>query len=363
MPKTQINSLTSLRFFASAAIVAFHMWPLLPGDRIGVLSQGVSFFFVLSGFILTHVYGSEFDVRKFYVNRLARLWPIHVFCFALCVLLISPNPFFAPWRGIALANIFMVQSWFPFVGFPFSFNGASWSISAEIAFYLTFPLLVSTRYFWIAYGLIVATTATILMLVQPPPTHYAMFDLFPPHVVLQFPLTRLFEFATGIAAARFCTNIRPRINGTALELFAVLLVVFSAATSLAVAQYFPWSYAAWYRESGGAPIFAVAIVIFSWERGYISRALNNPVFVRLGEISFSTYMLHQIVIYSCERYFPGAPSIYAVPGILFTTYAGSYLMWRYIEVPARGFIIGLWTPRSALTFRSGRGSPVHRGST
>lgn len=47
-----------------------------------------------------------------------------------------------------LANLFLVHSWVPFTHFFFSFNGPSWSIATELAFYLCFPLLVWSRRYW-----------------------------------------------------------------------------------------------------------------------------------------------------------------------------------------------------------------------
>jgi peptidoglycan/LPS O-acetylase OafA/YrhL len=58
----QIKCLTSLRFFAAAMIVVFHSvdaFGIIQSRKIQFsLVQGVSFFFVLSGFILTFVYPS-----------------------------------------------------------------------------------------------------------------------------------------------------------------------------------------------------------------------------------------------------------------------------------------------------------------
>ena len=81
----KLDALTSLRFFAAMAIViehtkdAFHVtaWihSPIPYD------YGVSFFFVLSGFILTYNYreiGDFAACRRFYVARFARIWPLHV---------------------------------------------------------------------------------------------------------------------------------------------------------------------------------------------------------------------------------------------------------------------------------------------
>lgn len=79
-----LPALTGLRFFAAFAIVVLHgmaAWPLPIFVAELALNQGVSFFFVLSGFILTYVYrdlSGKGAVREFYIHRIARIWPVHI---------------------------------------------------------------------------------------------------------------------------------------------------------------------------------------------------------------------------------------------------------------------------------------------
>lgn len=75
-----LAALTALRFPAALAILIHHcngvFWP---AAELGPLDAGVSFFFVLSGYILTHVYGGRVigpnALRRFHVARIARIWP------------------------------------------------------------------------------------------------------------------------------------------------------------------------------------------------------------------------------------------------------------------------------------------------
>src|SRR5690242_12560766 len=93
-----IRSLTSLRFFAAMAIVLFHFTSLLPFDANAHTNfflkchLGVDFFFILSGFVLMHVYQDAFSngidaSLPFYFRRLARIYPLHAATFLLCVVL------------------------------------------------------------------------------------------------------------------------------------------------------------------------------------------------------------------------------------------------------------------------------------
>jgi peptidoglycan/LPS O-acetylase OafA/YrhL len=91
-----IDSLTSLRFFAAFAIVLHHAKGLVFSSEFmkGVpLFSGVSFFFVLSGFILSYVYSGKIEsigLYKFYTSRFSRIWPPHIFTFVL-VLVFFPT--------------------------------------------------------------------------------------------------------------------------------------------------------------------------------------------------------------------------------------------------------------------------------
>jgi peptidoglycan/LPS O-acetylase OafA/YrhL len=148
----QLKPLTSLRFFAAVWVVLYHYWPNLGLERPEIVSKGylgVELFFVLSGFILSHVYLSAageggFRYREFLWARIARIYPLHLFTLAGIGLMgaaalalgrhVDPN-------SISLAalpsNLLLVQAWgfSPVAGW----NHPSWSISAEWFAYLSFP--------------------------------------------------------------------------------------------------------------------------------------------------------------------------------------------------------------------------------
>jgi peptidoglycan/LPS O-acetylase OafA/YrhL len=82
--KARLSALTTLRFIAASGIVLHHLrGPLLPNDAFAAwpLDNAVSFFFVLSGFILAYTYPKlerPGAVRDFFVARIARIWPVHL---------------------------------------------------------------------------------------------------------------------------------------------------------------------------------------------------------------------------------------------------------------------------------------------
>jgi Acyltransferase family len=165
----KLNALTGLRFFAAFAIVIHHSrGTFLPVDAMSLwpLDSAVSFFFVLSGFILTHVYPELptcKHITKFFLARVARLWPVHVVTLVLALLLFPEIMLRSGWWALG-ANIAALHAWIPRGDFFFSFNAVSWSISCELGFYLLFPLLINDlRSTW-AWKLIPSLLAAMVLI-------------------------------------------------------------------------------------------------------------------------------------------------------------------------------------------------------
>ena len=128
--RRRLPALTGLRFVAAAMVFVLHSMP--QPEKWLSLDQGVSFFFVLSGFILTYIYPDLPDfaaVKRFYVARAARLWPLHL----LTMLLVVGVGGIRSFETLAL-NALLLQAWMPVQRIYFSSNPVSWSISTEASF-------------------------------------------------------------------------------------------------------------------------------------------------------------------------------------------------------------------------------------
>jgi peptidoglycan/LPS O-acetylase OafA/YrhL len=376
----KLEPLTSLRFFAAAAIVVHHAAghfgvPLEEELRPFVLDQAVSFFFVLSGFILAYVYPAlptRADRVRFWRARFARLWPAHAFAFALSLLLIGELPEFL--RGLtALLNLAMVHAWVPAEASFFSFNAPSWSISTEFGFYVLFVFWVqrfASTWWWklaLAAALVVALAWVAGALALP--IHVEGWHLSLGALLYVNPLARSFEFVLGMSA----TLVFPRLEaavarrawlGSLLEL-AALACVFVATTNAAplahsaAGAFFGRPLAIWMVHGGIACVpFAIAVVVFACRAGLVSRLLSLPVLQTLGEISFSIYLLHQILI---RWYKPRAASFADIPqplqlavfvAILLTL---AHFVWSAVERPLRDWIAGRGRPRGAFASWRARG--------
>lgn len=356
----QLHALTSLRFFAAAAIVLFHLrGTLIPTFPGSYLALGVSFFFVLSGFILTYVYGERPNVRAYLLSRLARLWPVHIATLVLTVWLLQPGTIGNPqWIAPFLLNAALLHSWVPISGVVFSFNAVSWSISTELAFYLLFPLVVGVQFrSWLAF--FVVLTVTIILTME-----YAnialsraeLWQISSMHIANQHPLLRVCEFLTGVGFCKLFLRhvsggvVGSAVRGTAREIAAIALVMGFAAVSIPLQRFASTELSlpvlgAWASQSAGMVLFGFAVMVFAQERGALSTLLKWRPLVLLGEISFATYMLHQIVIRYALRadWTSLLGTEVALVVVLGATYAGSYVLWRWVEMPGRRILQSLGT--------------------
>src|SRR5579859_888104 len=97
---------------------------------------------------------TPFDYREFVVNRVARIYPVHIVCLALAVgrivakqELMQKEIIGTPgntWTELA-ANVLLVNSWFPWQ--KNGWNDVAWSVSAEWFAYLAFPIFIMAARF------------------------------------------------------------------------------------------------------------------------------------------------------------------------------------------------------------------------
>lgn len=312
-----LKPLTSLRFAAAAMILAWHASNYFPAAR-GLasypLEQGVSFFFVLSGFILTHAYSRRSITFPHFVGlRLARLWPVHLVTAILVILFIRADSqqlpgtgWFSPWLALA-SNLTLTHALVPFQLYVFSWNSVSWSISTELFFYLAFLFLLrnlGTTWHWKllgSFGLLLGLAAVASAAGLPRTAGFTELNIA--FLVYASPLARGFEFVLGMVTYLAWQSLGRlsvgRMRATGLEVAALALVAwwyFGGQTMLR--PLFGWSdtLAYWFHVAGACFAFAPLILAFAGAQGAIGQALSLRPFVWLGEVSFCLYMVHQIVM-------------------------------------------------------------------
>ena len=382
----KLNALTGLRALAALAVFAQHFMRIMDIKvNVGPIGAiAVSFFFVLSGFILVYVYKDRLTrstTPKFYFTRFARIWPLHIACLLLIAWLTQRVLPQSDWPWIrTVAHWSLLQGWYPTLHWTTCYNSVAWTISTEAFFYLMFPLLLlgTSRQFCIKYACLFPLTfgGMIWMANTIEPASaiksIANASLDPINIVQFFPPFRLLEFMTGMAAglifrsriAAPATTVKSKINwkvtakATALETLVFALSVGSFQL-LFVCGLFRYLYTIetsgqamvyWFSYSGGMFFHAAAIYVFARSAGLISRFFGSRVMVFLGEISFAFYMIHYTLIHVVKKEFwIGTNFSIGYFAVLTLVLSVGVSAWLYylVEVPAKATLLKWYAERSS----------------
>lgn len=339
-----LPALTGLRAVAALLVLGSHA-PLFIGvQQWGPFNQGalgVDIFFILSGFIIGYVHFGDFCVlaTSRYVTflglRLSRIYPVHAFTLAICVAFASVRAVLGVGNehnlrytgGSLIANVLLVQAWGWFE-YP-TWNTVAWSISAEWLAYLAFPGIarilhnVSKRVVQVALSVLIVSFLVFMYFAEKYqlPTNASWAG---PRVII--------TFSAGVCIyclwrnhAMFFARKRWLADGAAIVL---VLGVWCDSYLLTV-----------------VPAFVIVPALASG-RGLITRILQAPIFIHLGLISYSLYMLHYLVmeimfapIYYTRLFNAGIELRFVVlPFSLIAAFVAAELCYRHVEVPSRGFL-------------------------
>lgn len=286
----EIYPLTSLRFFAASLVVLEHL-QMLPGlEWLGFNNDfpgiaGVRIFFVLSGFIISYTYwhrdwvrDSSTIAKEFYWSRFARIYPLHWLTFLLALPLgmnsntarVSLSDF--PWL-LTLTD----KLWPGFSVGPQPVK-AAWTLSCEVLFYISTPLLFmllarSRKPLLASTFLFSGFSATILALAAAFPKLNWSAYLELPHFLLGI---LGFHLAQRVNFARWSNTL---IGG------GVFLLVGAGAISHTFLR--PEFVHCTYAPGALALILGCATV-----SGRTGDFLSLPFIVLLGHASYALYLLH-----------------------------------------------------------------------
>jgi len=357
--RPRLPAITSLRFFAAFHVALFHMKEMgvitSPGwlkSFAGIGYVGVSFFFVLSGFILVYTYaGRTLNLRDFWQARFARIYPAYLFSLVLFFpffyigALKMHVPFFAfaeqHFVVACLLVLTLLQAWVPPAAL--AWNAVAWSLSVEAFYYLVFPValpkfsklsrtasLASIAVFWVA-GM--AVSAGFLALRAPGAPYVGSTDWSAGvQFVKFFPLVRLPEFLMGMACG-FLFLRSERNPKHALPLVALGLLGVAATT--AASRFVPYLVV---HTAMSGPAFAALVYGIALQPNWAGW-LRNRALVLFGDASYSFYLLHSMFVWPFFHDFrTQALRNQGIVGILLwlvMMLTISSLVYRFIEQPAR----------------------------
>lgn len=340
---TRLDGLTSLRFVAAALVVLTHchgdVFRFVPVGLSGFLKDGyesVSFFFMLSGFVLAYGYYTPTSPyfrggnASFWKSRFARIYPIYLvsllvalpmYVYSIKIGMVQPRDA----RVALIAVPLLMQSWFA-VSRP-AISGAinlpAWSLSVEAFFYVTFPVVLRTT---IAIGPVLTTSLAYVGLI--------CSDVFISHDYY-FPPYHLFTFIMGVGCGVWFRKVSPIKMRAALYCTGVLLFGIFAFRELLP------SYAM--SRPVIIPLFGALIVTTASCAGTL-KVLENRFLVMLGDSSYSLYILHLPIFLLFEaalkRIHPTAGenvilTICYLPGIV----GLSIVSYKLIEIPVRSKLL------------------------
>jgi len=312
--------LHGLRFFAAILVVFshielmkdYHGFPNLYASNLAVYESGrmgVTLFFVLSGFLISYLLLTEkkvsgtISVRKFYGRRILRIWPLYYLLILITFIVLPQIAFFAvPKYSEALPLYFRYT--FPLyllllpqlalsIFEPVPFAEPLWSIGVEEQFYLLWPLLVKyfRRFLALSIGIILGALVLKQIVFFLAEANRASPNLKYWNYLLNYLyFTRIECMAVGgLGAWLVFAQVKRVLNVIFHPLFQ--LVVFAFTIYLLITE----SYKPVYNYVVYALCFCAIILNVAANPHPLIR-IENRVFIFLGNISFSIYMFHEIVI-------------------------------------------------------------------
>lgn len=342
-----LDQLDTLRAFAVTAVLIRHFWPeLQPGLDLG--ARGVHLFFVLSGFLITGILlrsralvedsgrGSGLAIRRFYIRRFLRIFPIYYLVLAVTWALGVPDVRSGMIWHLAYGSnvLFAIQNRWP------QTTSHLWSLSVEEQFYLIWPLLmflVPRRHLG---------TMALAFIFAGPFFRVAGYLAGLNWIALEVLLPASFD-SLGLGAwlawvytmpAETIPSYRGQLNRAALLALPLVLVTWiEGATDW-------WPPADWLRLGLEDTAWAV---LGAWviDRaaggvgGAVGRVLSFRPLVYLGRISYGVYLIHLFVPDLLYRLTSPAGLPYPTrnPGIflVFSTIsiALAAMSWHWYEAP------------------------------
>jgi peptidoglycan/LPS O-acetylase OafA/YrhL len=359
---------------------------------------GMTLFFVLSGFVIHYNYatlvtaGGLRGITAYLWARFARLYPLFLLLL-LGYIVVSrkhyeywtghPEPFESVLQALPYF-LFSVQSWlYRPIGdttLIYAIGGSSsltWSISTEWFFYFLYPLVawlilrsreprltIILVLSWCALWIGLATTlydrapdinawavaryGTIAEMREPQDT-FAASDSYVGWLLYFSPYLRMGEFVLGSLIAQFYIQLH-RLKLSGQENAVGTLVFLAAAVSMVVITYLMYApdvgtnvFRKMYMNFGLAPSAALLVFCAARYRNVVSRLLNSPSALVLGDASYSIYLVHYIMLMIATKLIGTAVhgAIFNTIALILSTIAtlvGSILLYAYYESLARKWL-------------------------
>ncbi|WP_114603738.1 acyltransferase family protein [Staphylococcus sp. EZ-P03] len=342
--------LDGLRAIAVIGIIIYHLnkqW--LSGGFLGVDT-----FFVISGYLITSLLLIEYkqtgtiSLKRFWYRRVKRLIPAMLFVVSVTTILtlLFQREEIVKVKHDAIAAIFYVSNWWYiakdvnyFDQFSFEPLKHLWSLAIEEQFYLFFPLVLIlllakikkhkqvVLIFWIVS---LASLLAMVVIAQPGMNFSRVYFGTD---------TRLQTLLLGVILAFFWPPNRlkkdpPLAVRSAVDIMGTLALIILLGLFVVVEDQSYWIYNGGFYLISGITLFLIASVVHP--SGLLARFMGNPIFVYIGQRSYSLYLWHFPVTVLIHRHFVAGqiPTWVYIADVLLTLGMAEF-SYRYVETPFR----------------------------
>ena len=336
--QNRLFSLDYLRGIAAAGIMLYHfnLWTFGEQtsdtfiERVGI--YGVSIFYILSGLTLYYVYYAKMipsldDLKDFYRKRIYRIFPLLWLVTIISVILLRKIPNFY--------HLFLnLSGLFGFIKWNVYFSAGMWSIGNELVFYVFFPVFVflgkKGKWWLLAFSVLIFVWFT----------YFTFFELKPgislddkaQWFIYVNPLNQVYLFLSGFLLGYFLKNWNiNNLLSWSLVFIGLLTFIFIPLNGHSIDLVHGWARVLF--------SFICLLVCFGFYKVSIPLPdfLHKP-FSKLGEISYSVYLVHPIVYqlvfpiikFISARTFPVSPWIKFGISVVITLIVANYV-YQYFE--------------------------------
>lgn len=289
-----IKAITGWRVFFILLIILHHVGL----DQLDMMSLGVCYFFMSSGFLLASKY--RFDklyakaYRQFVWRRMLRIYPLHWFTLALWLVAAALLGTLVIDPLTLTLNATLLHSWSLSYPIYYSYVKVSWFLGTLLFCYMCYPLLA---HWFLPLRLrhkmvIVSVLALIAVIVLSGTDDYSRTALY------VFPPMRLIDFLIGMTLPHLCQALKrlPVIgkseNGTDAELVAVAVLSLAVMVHGSYPGVRPWSDTViWWVPQA---LLIMVCYLYDKREGFIGRLMAARPLQWLGSVCFELFMLQGI---------------------------------------------------------------------
>lgn len=272
---------------------------------------GVSFFFVLSGFLITYLLLKEkelsgkINIKNFYLRRVLRIWPLYFLIVAMCLLVFPMLENTLPkWFSIGVSTD-EINKWFylTFTGnFDYIYNGINnfmigilWSVSIEEQFYLFWPLIIAfvpTKYLLKTFVLIILGSIAFRFF-------YAQGNVM---IIKYHSLSCISDLASGavIAYLAFQKSVIEWIEKIPKRGIVLIYLILFILVPL---RFYSWKFGVYYNHVSSilpvifSALFAFIIMEQNFAKNSFYKVMNWKLISSWGKYTYGMYCYHMVVFF------------------------------------------------------------------